>query len=626
MFFGGRPGRRTACVLLVTAVALALAASLALAVEPAPITCEVPTPASGPFGVTKDPSGNVWFVEERTSKVARVELATCKFKEIPLPEDSNPVAITLGPDGNMWVTERGSGKIARVPLTATKQSEVTEFSADNPEWITAGPEDDLWFTEGGADKIGRMTTAGAVTKEFEVKSADPGGLYLTWITTGPEGNLWFTDWSTSVVGKMTPAGAATGYRLPAESNPGGIVEGADENMWFTEESANKIGRITPKGKITEFNVPTGGSKPEYIARSSGGNLYFTEYEGDKIGRITPNGTITELPLPEGSRGPEGIADPSMEYPNPWIVTTLNDSNGIYALPLHEPVALDEPRKLATYEFKEWLEELEEGYGAVMSDATLFSPPGSKGLDQKDERAIAHALDTFEEFESEKVRVMQILADTDDASAGAFATLASLQAEDPPRYDFQRFASASASSPRLPASLTRRAPRAVVSAANAVIANASSFRSDAAALLTTFERLQGAFGDGNGEAEAAQAAHGVALADKEAALIAAAQKLDARLISAVRRKLHARHVSAAALRRLSRTRRSGLAPEVASLLRKMGLTAAQVRSDAKRVGRPRGSLTVPEFAVQKHLYKVDVAAAAKTRAFAAFLHEIAEGNG
>ena len=135
---GGSNGRRrVACVAFATLLAFGGGASLAEATEQKPITCTVPTPTSGLIGVTKDAAGNVWFVEEFVSKVARLELATCKFTEIPLPVNSDPSSITLGPDGNMWVAEPGTGMIARLPVSATKQSEVKEFAAVRPEWITS---------------------------------------------------------------------------------------------------------------------------------------------------------------------------------------------------------------------------------------------------------------------------------------------------------------------------------------------------------------------------------------------------------------------------------------------------------------------------------------------------------
>ena len=423
------------------------------------------------------------------------------------------------------------------------------------------------------------------------------------------------------MGKLTPSGVATGYRLPANSNPGGIVEGADGNLWFTEESANKIGRITTKGKIAEFSVPTGGSKPEYIAKSSGGNLYFSEAAANKLGRITPNGTITETPLPEGARGPEGIADPGMGG-TPWIVTVLHDSNGVFGLPLDEPFSLFNPHKVATEHFKEFLDELEEDAARELADVSPFSSP--KGLDAGDEAEITRDLEEFERFEAKGVNTIRVMADTEQAADAAFFSLESLQAADPPRYDFQRFARASASSPRLPASLTRGVRHAVVAAADAVLANAASFRSFAAALLATFERLQGAFGAGNGEAEASQARHGVSLAEKEAALIAAAPKLDKRLATAVGKSLRVRHISRAALRRLARARHTGFAPAITALMRKLGLTATQIKAVGKHVGKPRGSLTLPEFADQKRQYKLDAATAAKAKAFASFLREIAAG--
>jgi virginiamycin B lyase len=137
--------------------------------------------------------------------------------EFPIPTpNSGPVGITAGPDGALWFTEAGTGKIGRITTAGT----LTEFPIPTPNsgpvGITAGPDGALWFTEFGcffppcpASKIGRITTAGAIT-EFAA------GSRLQGITAGPDGALWFTEAGTGKIGRITTAGTLTEFAVPLQ--------------------------------------------------------------------------------------------------------------------------------------------------------------------------------------------------------------------------------------------------------------------------------------------------------------------------------------------------------------------------------------------------------------------------
>src|SRR5947209_13652407 len=76
--------------------------------------------------------------------------------------------------------------------------------------------------------------------------------------------------------------------LTPNSDPKGIITGADGNVWFTEDIGNRIGRITPSGVVTEFSTGlSNAAYPRDIAAGPDGNLWFTEFAGNRIGRITP---------------------------------------------------------------------------------------------------------------------------------------------------------------------------------------------------------------------------------------------------------------------------------------------------------------------------------------------------
>ena len=80
---------------------------------------------------------------------------------------SVPVVLAAGPDGNLWFVDQGTTKaIGRI----TPTGQITEFSAglnagSLPVAIAAGPDGNLWFADEGTTKaIGRITPAGAITE------------------------------------------------------------------------------------------------------------------------------------------------------------------------------------------------------------------------------------------------------------------------------------------------------------------------------------------------------------------------------------------------------------------------------------------------------------------------------
>jgi streptogramin lyase len=264
----------------------------------------VPTPGSGPVGITAGPDGNLWFTENAANQVGRITPAGA-VREFPiLTSGSDPAGITAGPDGNLWFTEFFGNKIGTMSPAGSLLAETPILTTNgNPAGITAGPDGNLWFTEAQGGRIGRITPAGAVS-EFALAA----GSRPTAIAVGPDGHLWFTEAGADRVGRISTAGVVTSeFLIPtANSDPEGIAAGPDGALWFTETAGNHIGRISTGGTISEFAVPTAGSSPQRIALGPEGNLWFTEAAGGQVGRITPAGSVTEFGGLSAGSAPQGI--------------------------------------------------------------------------------------------------------------------------------------------------------------------------------------------------------------------------------------------------------------------------------------------------------------------------------
>src|SRR5262249_46357935 len=116
--------------------------------------------------------------------------------------NANPSGITAGSDGNIWFVEQNISKIAR----SNTSGNITEFAVttanSGPFRIAAGPDGNLWFTEllAAGDRLGRATTSGGVS-EFPLPAPDeqPKGIAM-----GPDGNVWFTAGKSNAIGKIVP--------------------------------------------------------------------------------------------------------------------------------------------------------------------------------------------------------------------------------------------------------------------------------------------------------------------------------------------------------------------------------------------------------------------------------------
>lgn len=303
----------------------------------------VPTPLSGPSGITVGPDGNLWFVETVAGKVGRITTSGV-ITEFPLPAprrgpsfiaagpDGNlwcnggdpdtyraflekvtpagvvteydvtglgyPSAITAGPDGNLWFGTNAD-TIVRYSTSGTATSFPVPTAHSWPHGITVGSDGALWFTELSGERVGRITTSGVVT-EFDLSPVAGGRTVPFLITSGPDGALWFSVGQTEGIWRVDPGGGLAAFGLPRENVvPFGICRGRDGGVWFTEyaRDANRVARIDPvTGVVVEYELPHPDSGPQQIVQGPDGALWFTEYVGNRIGRLMPAaGAATAIP-------------------------------------------------------------------------------------------------------------------------------------------------------------------------------------------------------------------------------------------------------------------------------------------------------------------------------------------
>jgi streptogramin lyase len=307
----------------------------------------------------------VWFSKLNASALGRITTLG-QITEVPsFPADS-PDDVVTGPDGNLYFINQSTNQILRLDLPSHNVEVLTPSGVGAIRNLVAGNQHDVWFTLSNFGySIGELDTISGNYQLFPAKepgapfpmtvlpngslvvvytnslhistflaTIPPGGPesdvsiqsqvgtvgQIVGMAADPRGNLWATaevprHVNTPAHGKLfeiTLAGVVTrAVDLLAEeepvssrddiAKPGQIVLGSDGALWFTDSlttvdpvdgnfTVGQLGRFDPaSGLVEELALPSDviGDPTESFAITSGpdGNIWFTEPDSQQIGEI-----------------------------------------------------------------------------------------------------------------------------------------------------------------------------------------------------------------------------------------------------------------------------------------------------------------------------------------------------
>jgi virginiamycin B lyase len=112
---------------------------------------EIPTPHSGPVGITVGDDGAAWFCEILAGAIGRVDRSG-RFSEFPLPwPESKPHAIAVDPAGGFWATLWGSNQLAHISLDGTIDVLDLPGAHSEPHGLAVAQDGTVWVAmESGA--------------------------------------------------------------------------------------------------------------------------------------------------------------------------------------------------------------------------------------------------------------------------------------------------------------------------------------------------------------------------------------------------------------------------------------------------------------------------------------------
>ena len=292
---------------------------------------DVPMIDSGPAGITVDPSGNVWFMEDSASKVGVFFPSNESFKEYPFtaPSQSQTQSANLSNiaslaisqiaydshTGNLWFTWAASNSIGQFdPKTGQVKFYQVPTKAAGPFDILISPNDMIWFTEILGNKIGELNPVSGNIEESDTPTSFSGPGMMTFDS---KGRIWFAETYAKKIGVLDPNNVQPGtpngiqeYAPPFQVfSPLGITfSGGD--VWFTDHGANSFGEFIPQNNtwrqfwvnppigVSFGGVPIVQSLPAQILIDKNGNVWLAEHQGNRIARFDPsNGTLIEYLVP-----------------------------------------------------------------------------------------------------------------------------------------------------------------------------------------------------------------------------------------------------------------------------------------------------------------------------------------
>ncbi|HJU14108.1 MAG TPA: SMP-30/gluconolactonase/LRE family protein [Candidatus Nitrosotalea sp.] len=290
---------------------------------------KIPTLCTQPLSITTDPSGNVWFTETNTGRIAKFDPSMQTFQEFDNPlwqkgEKSMTWGIYYEPNGNIWFSDSQHNLIWKFD-TKTKNYSSFVFPK-TPGQSDAFPQmlkpdgADLVVNDFEGKKISIFSTNQTGTNLKTVNVNSPGNYNFTSdLTVDPAGNIWYTVWNYQLGGaliKYNPQNSQlANYTLPPGIlAPNGISVGPRGDLWITDTASSMFISFDPKSEqFTKYitstpQVSTYGNasglirtpitRPYWNQFDDKGRLWFNEQVANSLAVFDPlKGTLVEYLVP-----------------------------------------------------------------------------------------------------------------------------------------------------------------------------------------------------------------------------------------------------------------------------------------------------------------------------------------
>jgi virginiamycin B lyase len=244
----------------------------------------IPTPNSGPMGITLSPDGDdVWFTEITGNKISSLDIESKRVLEYPIGAESGPTLLDFDNAGILWVTQSYSNDILQVEPWMLIPNSNTSMGMST---ITL-PEPDR-FSPFGIVVVDSKGNSSEKHKTLFVSDHSSSRVVVSSINMSSKTSdilqSYMSYWTSP--SKIYPA------TLPSQI----AVDKSGNYIYFPQHGGNKISKIDiQSGIMTEYDIPTGPlSTAVFITVSEDGKkVWFTEWASNKIAYLD---TAINVPL------------------------------------------------------------------------------------------------------------------------------------------------------------------------------------------------------------------------------------------------------------------------------------------------------------------------------------------
>ena len=241
------------------------------------------TPSQPPFPhdpAYKASDGSVWYTGQRANVIGRLDPQTGTFHEWSLPTpNSGPHGLTVDAKGHIWYTGNSAALIGELnPETgAIREYKMPDPRATDPHTPVFGANGKLYFTVQNSNFIGQLDPATGMITLVQPPTANavPYG-----IARASTEHLFFDEFNSNRIGELDPKTMAiTEHVLPdAGARPRRIAIAKDDTVYYSDYGRGYLGHLNPAtSKVEEFASPGGPtSRPYAIAITADGIVWYCE--------------------------------------------------------------------------------------------------------------------------------------------------------------------------------------------------------------------------------------------------------------------------------------------------------------------------------------------------------------
>jgi virginiamycin B lyase len=235
---------------------------------------------SHPHDAAPGPDGQIWYTAQQQGALGIIDIASGKFRQVPLGPNSAPHGVVQGADGTAWITDGGQNAIVRFD-PKTEKLDVWKLPADsgytNLNTGTFAGDGLFWFT-GQNGIYGRVDAARKVTVWKDPEGRGPYGIDNT-----PAGEVWYVSLAGSHLAQLNRADGTVKLIEPPDANAGLRRVWADSrgDLWISGWNSGKLYRYRPSdGSWKSWKAP--GERPQVYAVYVDGRdkVWITEWSSN----------------------------------------------------------------------------------------------------------------------------------------------------------------------------------------------------------------------------------------------------------------------------------------------------------------------------------------------------------